>query len=101
MIVFGSIAMSYLLNRRTKWPAMPYVVSGVTLLFYLTFLNVIDILYHIQADLYHSLQFVMGAVLLLGIALLIRNWDKVLAKGFWWGGDGNLVFLLLFCFLMY
>src|SRR5690625_3547867 len=101
MIVFGGIAMAYLLYRRTKWPAMPYVVSGVTLLFYLTFLNVIDILYDIQADLYHSLQYIMGAVLLLGIALLIRNWDKVLAKGFWWGGHVYLPFSLLYGYIMY
>ena len=101
LIVFGGIVMAYLLYRRTKWPAMPYVVSGVTLLFYLTILNVIDILYDIQADLYHSLQFVMGAVLLLGIAWLIRNWDKVLAKGFWWGGHVYLPFSLLYSYIMY
>lgn len=101
LIIFGGIGMAYLLYQRTKWPVMPYVVSGVFLLFYLTFLNVLDIVFHIQVDLYYSLQFVIGTVLLLGIALLIEKKDAILANGFWQMGHLYLPIALLYSYFMY
>lgn len=101
LIVFGGIGMAYLLYRRTKWPAMPYVVSGISLLFYLTVVDVINALFHIQADLFHSLQFVMGSVLLLVVGVFFEKTDVKLTNGFWWIGHLYLPFVLLYSYLLY
>lgn len=100
-IVFGGIGMAYLLYQRTKWFAMPYVVSGMSLLFYLTILNVINTLFNVQVVLYHSLQFVTGSILLLGVGLFIGRKDAKIMNSYWWTGHLYLPFALLYSYLLY
>lgn len=100
-IVFGGIGMAYLLYRRTKWPAMAFVVSGMSLVFYLTALYAINYLFDIQADLYHSLQFVMGSIFLLIVGALIEKRAIKLTWGFWWVGQLYLPIALLYSYLLY
>lgn len=101
LIVFGGIGLAYLLYRRTKWLAMPFIVSGMSLLFYLTTLYAINNLFMIETDLYNSLQFVVGSVLPLVVGLLIGKRDTKLMNGFWWVGHLYLPFALLYSYLLY
>lgn len=100
LIVLGGIGMGYLLYRKTKWTAMPYIISGLSLLFYLTVLYAIDRQFTIQADLYQFLQFVLGAVLLLGTGSIIGDKDNKLMKSYLWVGHLYLPLALLVTFAL-
>lgn len=101
LIVVGGVGMAYLLYRRTNWFTMPYVVSAFSLLSYLTMLMAIKLNIDIQAQLYNSLQFVVGAPLLIGTGFIIEKKDLILAKRFWWVGHIYLPIALLVSFVLY
>ncbi|GAB3048299.1 hypothetical protein [Virgibacillus ainsalahensis] len=86
LVVLGGVGMAYLLYRKTKWKAMPYIVSGISLLFYFTVLYAVHMEFTIQSELFMSLQFIFGSVLLLGIGSLVGKKDSKLMKSFWWAG---------------
>ncbi|TFJ93181.1 hypothetical protein [Lentibacillus salicampi] len=95
VIMLGGVAMAYLLYRKTKWMAVSYVVSGMSLLFYMTALYAVHSEMTIQSDLFQSLQFVIGALLLLIAGVLIGKYDAGLRKSFWWTGHLFLPFASL------
>ncbi|SDQ08690.1 hypothetical protein [Virgibacillus salinus] len=99
LIVLGGIGMAYLLYRKTKWIVMPYLISGTSLLFYFTVLYAVHTQFNIQSDLYHSLQFVVGSLLLLGTGIFIGNEDRKIVKAFWWIGHIYLPFSLLVTYM--
>ncbi|WP_372442889.1 SCO7613 C-terminal domain-containing membrane protein [Pseudogracilibacillus auburnensis] len=100
-VFFGGIVMAYLLYRKTKWIFTPYIVSSVTLIFYLTALYAIHWNVTITSELFHSLQLSVGALLLLVIGNSIKIYDIVLAKAFWWVGHFYLPMALLSSMLVY
>lgn len=99
LIVLGGIGMSYVLYKKTGWTAISYVMSGVSLLFYFTVLVAIYTGLNIDSDLYQSLQFVTGAVLLLGTGAFIRRQSSQLAQGYLWMGHIYLPFSLMISLL--
>ncbi|WP_414672149.1 hypothetical protein [Lentibacillus sp.] len=101
LIVLGGIGMAYLLYRKTKWVAMPYIISGLSMVFYLTIVYAIYTEFTIQTDLYHALQFVTGAGLLLSTGSLIGKKDSALMKSYWWAGHLYLPVSLMITFLLY
>ncbi|WLD94213.1 hypothetical protein [Alkalihalobacillus sp. AL-G] len=86
VIVLGGVGMALLLYRKTKWGAVPYVISSLSLLCYLTVLYAIHSEWNITSELFNSLQFVMGAFLLLVIGQFIGERETQLMRGFWWIG---------------
>ncbi|QKY70136.1 SCO7613 C-terminal domain-containing membrane protein [Lentibacillus sp. CBA3610] len=101
VIMLGGVAMAYLLYRKMGWMVVSYVVSGISLLFYMTVLYAIHSEMTIQSDLFQSLQFVIGAVLLLIVGVLINKHDTGLRKSFWWAGHLFLPFALLTSLLFF
>ncbi|WP_106495729.1 hypothetical protein [Lentibacillus sp. Marseille-P4043] len=95
VIMLGGIGMAYLLYRKTKLLVVSHVVSGISLLYYITVLVAVHSQFHIQSEIFRSLQFVTGAVLLLIVGILIRKHDTTLTKSFWWVGHLYLPFALL------
>src|SRR5699024_8800731 len=75
-----------LLYLKTKWLATPYVVSIVSLIFYMTVLMVIHDKLVIYSSLFMSLQLPVGGLLLLGVGLFLKKMDVKLAKAFIWVG---------------
>ncbi|MFD2130397.1 SCO7613 C-terminal domain-containing membrane protein [Pseudogracilibacillus auburnensis] len=100
-IFFGGIVMAYLLYRKTTFIFTPYIVSSVTLVFYLTALYAIHGNVTITSELFHSLQLPVGALLLLIIGSGIKTYDRVLAKAFWWVGHIYLPMALFSSMLVY
>lgn len=86
LIVLGGVVMAYLLYLKTKWGVMPYVMSVVSLLFYITGLMAIHDHYMIESDLFIMLQLPLGAVMLLVAGWLLRTYDKKLRNAYWWVG---------------
>ncbi|WP_010531893.1 hypothetical protein [Lentibacillus jeotgali] len=101
VIMLGGVAMAYLLYRKTKWVAVPYVISGMSLLFYMTVLYAVHSEMTIQSDLFQSLQLVIGAVLLLVAGVVCGRYDTNLMKGFGWTGHLFLPFALLISLLFF
>ncbi len=99
LIVLGGAGMAYLLYRKTKWIVMPYLIGGLSLLFYFTVLYAVHTQFTIQSDLYQSLQFIVGSLLLLGTGIIIGNKDRNLVKGFCWIGNIYLPFSLLVTYM--
>ncbi|MFB4168839.1 hypothetical protein [Virgibacillus sp. JSM 102003] len=99
LIVLGGVGMVYLLYRKTKWIVMPYLIGGVSLLFYFTVLYAVHTQFTIQSDLYQSMQFVVGSLLLLGTGIIIGNKERKLVKAFWWIGHIYLPFSLLVTYM--
>ncbi|WP_449354155.1 hypothetical protein ACUL41_12700 [Virgibacillus natechei] len=96
IIVFGGIIMAYFLYRETKTAAFRYVISGVSLLFYLTTLFAL----HTEGMMVHSsfissLQLPLGALLLFAVGLILRKYDLELTNAFWWLGHIYYPFALL------
>lgn len=100
-IVLGGIGMAYLLYKKAKWKEIAYVVSSLSLLFYLTAIYAMETQLDIQSDLLDYVQLVTGALLLLTTGLIIGNRDKSLMKSFWWVGHLYLPFALALSFLFY
>src|SRR5690625_3666877 len=87
VIVFGGIVMAYLLYGKIKSVALPYVISSLSLLFYLTALFALHMEeLMIDSQLVYSLQFAFGAFLLFAAGLILRKYDLKLTKAFWWVG---------------
>ncbi|MFD1362408.1 hypothetical protein [Lentibacillus salinarum] len=101
VIMLGGVALAYLLYRKTGWTVVSYVVSGLSLLFYMTVLYALHAEMVIQSDLFQSLQFVVGAVLLLLAGVLAGKHDANLRKSFGWIGHLFLPFALLTSLLFY
>ncbi len=101
VIMLGGVAMAYLLYRKTGWRVVSYVVSGISLMFYMTVLYVLHSEMAIQSDLFQSLQFEIGAVLLLIVGVLAGKFDAHIRKSFWWAGHLFLPFALLTSFLLF
>ncbi|MEC5423964.1 hypothetical protein QGM71_10725 [Virgibacillus sp. C22-A2] len=101
LIVLGGIGMAYLLYRKTNWLGMSHIVSVLSLVFYFTVLYAVHMQFTIQSDLFHSLQLVLGAVLLLGTGLIIGDKDRRLRRSFWWAGHLYFPISLLVTLLLY
>src|SRR5699024_1423619 len=69
------ILMAYLLYQKTKSTIVPYVMSSIVLVFYLSVLFAIHINYTISTSLFSSLHLAVGEFLLLGVGLIIRKLD--------------------------
>ncbi|WP_164219750.1 hypothetical protein [Virgibacillus sp. YIM 98842] len=96
VIVFGGIIMAYLLYRKIKSPGLSYVVSSISLLFYLTALFAL----HVEelmmtSSLVSSLQLPFGAFLLFAAGLILRKYDRKLTNAFWWAGHIYYPFALI------
>ncbi|MTW85708.1 hypothetical protein F3157_08540 [Virgibacillus dakarensis] len=101
VIMLGGAVMAYLLYRKTNSTSVSYVVSGISLTFYIAVLFAIHSQMDIQSDLFNSLQFVIGAVLLLIVGYMARKYDSNLTNSFWWAGHSFLPFALLASFLLF
>lgn len=99
LVVLGGVGMAYLVYRKTNWPAVPYVISGLSLLFYFTALFAIHGELDVNSDLFQSLQFIFGALLLLGTGVIIGKRDNWLMKSFLLIGHVYLPLSLLFAIL--
>ncbi len=99
LITLGGIGMAYLLYRKTNWPVIPYVISGMTMTFYLSVL----ILVHDQSnqipEVFNWVEFVVGALMLLGIGHAIGNKEERLTKAFYWVGQLFMPIALLLSLL--
>ncbi|ASN06042.1 hypothetical protein [Virgibacillus necropolis] len=100
-VVLGGIGMAYLFYKKSGDSAASFIVSGLTLLFYLTVVYAIFTQMKIQADLYYSLQFVAGALLLLSIGLLIKRKDRILMNSYFWVGHIYLPLALIVTFFLF
>ncbi|HEX6593257.1 MAG TPA: hypothetical protein VF095_01565, partial [Bacillota bacterium] len=100
IIVLGGIGMAYLLYRKINGGILPYVVSSLTLILYGTVLHALSMHVNISHDVYHALKYVVGALLLLGIASLIQTFDQRLSISFWQVGHlylpGSILLTILF-----
>ncbi|ALX50136.1 hypothetical protein [Lentibacillus amyloliquefaciens] len=101
VIMLGGVAMAYLLYRKTKWMAVTYVVSGISLLLYITALIALHSEMGIESELFQSLQFVLGALLLLAAGVLAGKYDANLRKSFGWAGHLFLPLALLVSLLFF
>ncbi|MCF6138847.1 hypothetical protein [Pseudalkalibacillus berkeleyi] len=101
IIVLGGVGMALLLYQRTKWIVMPYVISGLSLLSYLTLLLAIHSEWRITSDILNSLQYVFGGALLFIIGLIIMKKAPLLTRGFWWIGHLYLPVALLASYFFY
>ncbi|GAA0607008.1 hypothetical protein GCM10009001_25360 [Virgibacillus siamensis] len=99
LVVLGGVGMAYLVYRKTNWPAIPYVISTLSLLVYFTALYAIYIEADVTSDLFRSLQFIFGALLLLGTGVIIGKRDRWLMKSFLLIGHLYLPLSVLFTFL--
>lgn len=100
-IVLGGVGMALLLYKKTKTTWSTFIVSVLSLFFYLTILYAIDVKMTIHFELYQTMRFVMGAVLLLAIGTIIGSRDIRLRNSFWWVGHLYLPFALLYSLLFY
>ncbi|MFS0671815.1 hypothetical protein [Ornithinibacillus sp. 179-J 7C1 HS] len=94
-ITLGGIGMSYLLYRRSGWVAIPFFLSSFSLLFYLNILNVVHDNVATVPDVFEWVQFVLGAVLLLGVGILIGKRGRLYQSAFYWVGQIYLPFALI------
>src|SRR5699024_9051883 len=101
LIILGGVGMAGLLYRKTKASWQAFVVSGLSLLFYLTVLYAVAVRMDIHSDLYQTMQFVTGAVLLLSTGTIIGSRDTRLQNSFWWIGHLYLPVALLYGLLLY
>ncbi|MFZ3577308.1 SCO7613 C-terminal domain-containing membrane protein [Virgibacillus sp. DJP39] len=101
IIVLGGVGMAFLLYKKTQWTTVSYVVSGFSLLFYLTLIYAVNVQLQIQPYLFQYVQFTIGAVLLLVSGSIIGNRDTKLATSFWWIGHLYLPFALAVSILFY
>lgn len=101
LIVLGGVGVAGLLYRKTNATWAAFVVSGLSLLFYLTVLYAVDVRMTIHAELYQTMQFVTGAVLLLATGAIIGSRDARLKYSFWWTGHLYLPLALLYGLMLY
>jgi hypothetical protein len=101
IVVLGGVGMAYMLYRKTTAQWTAYLLSALSLLFYLTILYVVYVHVDVPLALYHQLQFVVGAVLLLAVGTMIGEKDTVLKLGFWWVGHLYLPIALIYSYLLY
>src|SRR5699024_5477176 len=95
VIFFGGILMAYLLYQKTKSTIVPYVMSSIFLVFYLTVLFAIHMNYTISSSLFSSLQLSVGAFLLLGTLHFMKiDFDPTLRAVIFFGG-------ILMAYLLY
>lgn len=95
LILLGGVGMAYLLYRKTNVHELSFAVSGLVLLLYVAILHLIDTQMQIQFVLYDSLQWVVGALLLLIIGLILERNDLILKNSLWWIGHIYLPVSLL------
>jgi hypothetical protein len=96
VIVFGGIIMAYLLYRKLKSAALPYVISSLSLLFYLTALFALHLEeMMVSTPLVNSLQLPFGGVLLFAAGLIIGKYDLRLTNAYWWVGHVYYPFTLI------
>ena len=100
-VVLGGVGMTYLLYRKTKQIWTAYLISTLSLLFYLTVLYAVYINMNVPFSLYHQLQFIIGGVLLLAVGYLIGQKDALLKNSFWWVGHLYLPFALIYTYVLY
>src|SRR5699024_1272333 len=86
VILFGVILMADLLYQKTKSTIVPYVISSISLVFYLTVLFAIHMNYTISSSLFSSLQLSVGAFLLLGAGFILRKMDAGITRAYFWIG---------------
>ncbi|MEN2767819.1 hypothetical protein [Ornithinibacillus xuwenensis] len=99
-ISLGGIGMAYLLYKRTDWSAIPYVISGLSLLFYLNILVAMHTeLANIPAA-FEWFEFIIGAILLLGTGIIIGKKDEQLMKAYQWVGQIYLPHALMISLLI-
>lgn len=94
------IGMYYILYKFTKWKWVTFVVGTISLITYFTIL----ISAHIKvdfSDLLESAQLTIGAIIILGIAELLRGKEVGLSNGFAWVGYIYLPFALFLTFVIY
>ncbi|WP_042149431.1 hypothetical protein [Paucisalibacillus sp. EB02] len=99
LITLGGIGMAILLYRKTSWPAIPYVISGMTLTFYLSVLVLMYDRFTQIPVVFEWFEFIIGTLLLLGIGLVVRNKDELLTKAYYWIGQLFLPLALLLSLL--
>ncbi|MFA1819740.1 hypothetical protein ACDX78_06005 [Virgibacillus oceani] len=100
VIVFGGIVMACLLYRKIKSAALPYVISSLSLMFYLTALYALHMEeLMISSQLVDSLQFPFGAFLLFAAGLVLRKYDLKLTNAFCWIGHVYYPFAFLISLL--
>ena len=100
-IALVGIGIALLLYRKVKETWTAFMVSALSLFFYLTVLYAVDVELAIDSELYHTMQFATGAFLLLVVGSIIGRRDKVLRNSFWWMGHLYLPFALLYSLLFY
>src|SRR5699024_5532610 len=83
VIMLGGIIMAYLLYRHTKSRIIPYVMGSVTLLFYGSMLVALYDHFSITSELFISLQFPIGALLMFTLMAGFRKFDSLIAKAYW------------------
>ncbi|GGK05118.1 hypothetical protein GCM10007063_29380 [Lentibacillus kapialis] len=101
VIMLGGVALAFLLYRVTKWALVAYVVSGLSLLFYMATLYAVHSEMTIQSELLQSLQFVAGSVLLLIAGVFVSTYDAHLRNSFGWAGHLFLPLALLISLLFF
>src|SRR5699024_7307586 len=87
--------MAYLLYQKTKSTIVPYVMSSIFLVFYLTVLFAIHMNYTISSSLFSSLQLSVGAFLLLGAGFILRKMDAGITRAYFWIGHLYYTFAFL------
>ncbi len=100
-VILGGVGMGLLLYWKKRWTALPFVISSLTLLAYLSVLFAIQTQWSIRADLYQSTQYTVGAVLLFIIGLLFIKKDQLLASAYWWIGHLYLPFSVFASYFFY
>ncbi|WP_010093877.1 hypothetical protein [Ornithinibacillus scapharcae] len=86
LICIGGIVMAYLLYRQTKWFFVPFVLSSMTLISYLSLLVVIYEQVSVVPEWFQWVQFVLASILLLLLGLLLGKKEQSLSRAFYWVG---------------
>src|SRR5699024_11460532 len=77
-IALVGIGIALLLYRKVKETWTAFMVSALSLFFYLTVLYAVDVELAIDSGLYHTMQFATGALLLLVVGAIIGRRAQVL-----------------------
>lgn len=101
LVVLGGVGMAYLLYRKTRHIWVAYLISSLSLLFYLTALFAVHTNMDITFALYQQLKFIVGGILLLAAGALIGKKASIFKSSFWWVGQLYLPCALATTYLLY
>lgn len=83
-VYFGGIIMAYLLYRKTKWTFTPYLISTISLLFYLVVLYAGHQLFDLTMLLFVACQFTIASIIFFIIGFMMQKKHPNFTHAFWW-----------------